>query len=526
MLVFLSNRCRRFCDDISGGITAFTIMVFILVFVAVGMAVDFMRHETYRAELQDALDRGVLAAAAFSQTVDAEQTVRAYMKSTNYVKHCYHLDPIKTVQTTGSRVITASASCPLNTYFLKLVGIPKLDVLAKGTAIEGATKIEVSLVLDISTSMVINNSGGTSQTRLEVLQSSANTFMDLMFSGTNNNRLSMSLVPFAGQVNAGQTAFNYLNDTPAHSYSHCIEFDAADFTYFPNVNGDKLSDPATTAIKLPPYKSRGQMQHFNFSKFQNSLTGQADLYGPEGVSNVDWGWCPTDAQRIEYFATDKDVLKARIAGLRTHEATGTYYGARWGAMLLDPSANDLTASLVAANEVSSDQSELPRSYSDVDVQKFLIIMSDGSTTGQVRIPDHKYDEQVEIDQWASQLSSNQNVDFQRVDETGNVIFNGPTVDGGFTNDPAIASREAARIAFRNICETSKDNGVVVFTIGFDIDPDLNTATQEQIASAARAKSDLAACATSSSHSYDVQGAGLLSAFSAIASTIQKLKLLN
>jgi len=524
-------RCRQFFEDTYGGITALTLTVFIVMMVSVGMAVDFMRHETYRVELQDALDRGVLAAAAFDQTIGAEETVRSYLKSTNFVKDCYQLDlPVSAVTTTGSRTITASATCELDTFFLKLVGMPKLDVKAIGSAIEGASMVEVSLVLDISTSMVMNNSNGTNETRLQVLKTSANQFLDRMFVAANNDRLSLSLIPFSGQVNAGPTAFNHFNSSRTHNYSNCIEFDSSDANYVANGDSDFTASSLNTMTRAPSAASRDQTQHFNYSVFVDYATN-ARSHGPIGVGNVGWGWCPSDTQQIAYHQTDKDALKARINAMEAHEATGTYYGARWGAMLLDPTSNDLTGSLIAANEVDSDQSAVPRAFGDPEVQKFLILMGDGATTGQVRVVDDLYDNTpsfgsvTDPQHWASNLSSNQWNDFEYVGVDGNPITQGQMLDGTYTFDAGLASRDAARQAFLDVCETSKDNGVVVFTIGFDLEPDPNTATQSEIDSAARARADLGACATSNFF-YDVNGTGLQDAFAEIAATIQKLRLVN
>lgn len=524
-------RCRHFCEDTYGGITALTLTVFLVMMVSVGMAVDFMRHETYRVELQDALDRGVLAAAAFNQTIDPEETIRSYLKSTNFVKGCYKLDaPVVPVMTDHSRTITASASCELNTFFLKMVGIPTLDVKATGSAIEGASKVEVSLVLDVSVSMVLHNSGGTANTRLEVLQSSANEFLDLMFTPSNNDRLSMSLIPFAGQVNAGPTAFGYYNDVRTHGYNHCIEFDSSDLNFVANGSDDVEAHPLNTMIQSPPQNSRAQMQNFNYSVYWDPVNRVAH-HGPIGYSGVGWGRCPSDAQQIAYHQTSKDALKARIDALQVYEATGTNYGARWGAMLLDPSSNGLTGALIGANEVDSTQSAVPRSYTDPEVQKFLIILGDGATTSQLRVRDHLYDNipsfgyGTDAEYWASNLSSNQSNDFEFVGPNGEAITSGYMLDWSYTHDPGLASREAARWSFLKVCETAKDNGIVVFTIGFDLEPDPATADWQEVQSAARARADLAACATSEFF-YDVQGEGLVDAFSQIAATIQKLRLVN
>jgi len=396
MAMRVGTRLHQFKEDSFGGITALTITVFIIMMASVGMAVDFMRHETYRAELQDAMDRGVLAAASFSQSIDADKTVREYLKSTHYVKHCYKITkPIVPVITTGSRTIEATATCELDTYFLKLVGIPKLNVLATGKAIEGASQVEVSLVLDISTSMVIFNANGTSNTRLEELQSAASPFVD----------------------------------------------------------------------------SRNQMQHFNFSKYWSDVASQYQ-HGPVGVQNVNWGWCPKNNQDIEYFS-------------------------------------------------------VPRDYDDPEVQKYVVLMSDGATTGQVRLDGNLYKSDADYDKWATQLSDDQENDFIDVDLDAAQIFQGDEVDGGYTFDPQVAAREASRQAFLDICETAKDNNVIIFTIGFDLDTNNPSATTEEYEEALRAQSDLAACAsTPTGHFFDVSGDGLTGAFAKIASTIQKLKLLN
>ena len=66
----------------------------LLMLVAGGMAVDYQRHELVRSDLQDALDRGSLAAANQFQIYtddpgntlndQARAVIYSYMKSRNY----------------------------------------------------------------------------------------------------------------------------------------------------------------------------------------------------------------------------------------------------------------------------------------------------------------------------------------------------------------------------------------------------------------------------------------------------------
>ena len=74
-------RLDRFWRDVHGGLTAFTAVTFLLMFGAAGMGVDFIRQETLRSELQGALDRGVLAAAALTQTGEGKIVVAEYLRS-------------------------------------------------------------------------------------------------------------------------------------------------------------------------------------------------------------------------------------------------------------------------------------------------------------------------------------------------------------------------------------------------------------------------------------------------------------
>ena len=470
MGVCVKRAGARFFRDIEGGITAFTLLVFLLMVLAVGMAVDFMRHETSRAELQNAVDRGVLAAAAMTQTMGGEETVRAYIKSTNFVPEGYELSVVPGTTDDGFSKLTATASYDLRTYFLKLAGINTLPVIAKGAAIEGISAIELSLVLDVSTSMSYETTGGTANSRLSVMKTSAKSFVDQVLGNSVAGATTISLVPFAGQVNPGATAFSHFRSNVVHGHSYCVEFGDADYT----------------TLAAPGMHSLAQDQHFNFSLPWNQKNG---VTYPE----IGWGWCPAgNEEEIIYHSSNADTLKTAIDNLNTHEATGTQYGVKWGAMLLDPSSNALTGKLVTANEVDATYAGLPVAHGTANTKKFLVIMSDGNTTGQYRLNADKYDTAAERDHWTSNSSTNQGADF----------------NFGYLD------RAEARARVLEQCQAAKDAGIVVFTIGFDI------------SEGSDAHTDMSACATSPSHFHDVDGLELATAFDKIVQTIQKLKLIG
>lgn len=462
---------RRFNTDESGSITAFTILSFLLMVVSAGMAVDFMRHETHRVELQDALDRGVLAAASITQTKPATETIRSYMKSANFVDQNYVLSvqEVNTPQVNPYyRKVSATASFDMRTFFLKIIGINTLAVVAKGGAEEKQLDIEISLVLDISTSMSIENTGGTSEKRIELLRRSASEFVDLVVNPSNAGHLTMSVVPFAGQVNPGPAARNYLRSSAVHNYSNCVDFGTYDF-----------SDGT-----LPGPSSVNQMQYFQYS---------SDFYS-SGDTFRDWGWCPIDAGEIVYHSDNATVLKNRVENLRTHEATGTQIGMKWGVALLDPTSRDMNNTLINAGDMSATFANRPVSYATARTMKTLVIMSDGNTTVQKRLNNSAYNSSSERAAWATNLPS--------------------SMSGGWGNFHTSTSSSTARQQFLDLCTDAKANGITIFTIGFDV------------ADGSNAQTDMAACASSASHFYDVDGLELIDAFRSIAATIQKLKLVQ
>jgi hypothetical protein len=176
------------------------------------------------------IDRGMLAAAALTQVVDAEITVREFLENRTLSENDLNVLVSSDAALNYRRIDAgAGAEYEMNTIFLRMVGLGKLKVAARSAAIQGARDVEVSLVLDISGSMARENTGGTSLKRLDVLRDTASGFVDAILTPTAIPTTSLSLVPFSGQVNAGPL-FDMLNGTRIHNYSSCTEFADSDST--------------------------------------------------------------------------------------------------------------------------------------------------------------------------------------------------------------------------------------------------------------------------------------------------------
>jgi hypothetical protein len=76
----LFEKMSFFRDD-RGALTPLMLVMFTGIILTTGVALDLIRQESERTDLQDALDRGVVAAASLTQSLDPEATVRARFKS-------------------------------------------------------------------------------------------------------------------------------------------------------------------------------------------------------------------------------------------------------------------------------------------------------------------------------------------------------------------------------------------------------------------------------------------------------------
>lgn len=71
--------CRHFNRDESGNLVIFGVYIWLLIFMVAGIGIDLMRVERDRTALQYTLDRAVLAAADLDQTLDPKTVVQDYV---------------------------------------------------------------------------------------------------------------------------------------------------------------------------------------------------------------------------------------------------------------------------------------------------------------------------------------------------------------------------------------------------------------------------------------------------------------
>jgi hypothetical protein len=503
------NLLSDFREDESGGILAFTLVMFLTMVVGGGMAIDFINHEMRREAVQDALDRGVLAATASAKAAGAvtpaeiaAAEIAARDKVLSYVT-VSGFDPVAlgvVVQpnfTINSQRIDVAANFNVDTYFLRLSGIQTLTGQAAAAASVQQSNIEMSLVFDVSGSMdfdVYDANGNFLGRRIDLLQAAAKDFAAIMLSGDSPNYTTISVVPFSGQVALSPTlaseypsfgGFDPVTGTigPWHNYSNCMIFNAADYT----------------RTDFGPLESRQQYEHFKL------FGGRGGNRPPELIS-----WCPDSTAQIMPLSNSLTDINAMLDGLTPQGATNTWTGIKWGTALLDPSTqpiiNNLTqncpSGFCAVNPAFSSR---PAAYSDPDTLKFLVVMTDGQNTSELAIPANTYNAYQ-----SNMTYTQQNADYWDQYNAGGVLFN----RNGLLPGVELTTGSEGDVRMQNICSAAKSAGIVIFTIGVDITVGSNEYDQ------------MRNCASNTGNFYSVGSANMADAFTGISNTIQKLRLVN
>ncbi|GAA6207143.1 pilus assembly protein TadG-related protein [Cognatishimia sp. WU-CL00825] len=559
---------RRFRREEDGSMVYFGVMVFLMIMMVGGIGVDVMLAEMRRTQLQDTLDRAVLAASSLEQDLNPESVVEDYFAKSDLSEH---LEDIQVEEGLGYRTVSATANTSVTTKFMRLTGINTLNMNAASAAEERIGGVEISMVLDVSGSMNSNN-------RLPNLKVAANDFVDTLTSTTEDGKLSVSIVPYATQVSAPEILAEQLNMTEEHTYSNCVNFAAGDFS----------------ETSIDPNAELQRTMHFDPWSDSDGRDNDPMVTVPSAVcvSAAD------NTREMVVLQKDATTLKNFINSMWGGGNTSIDVGMKWGTALLDNSLQPVVSALIDEGHVSSDFEGRPNAYNDSQTLKVIVLMTDGQNTSQYYIKDdyrtgdsniwwndeqeiysvyigedtgdedndgdttepmfywphnsawrdHAYGEGVYEETQTSYVcrSYRRNGSCKRykrvrktvtVDEPGSaeivsyadlwartsIKFNVDEhykpwmIDSEANDDWYYGVRSYVGGSTKNtrtqaICDAAKAEDIVVFTIGFEAPSGGQTVLQN--------------CASSPSHYFDVDGLEIADAFAAIAASIRQLRLIQ
>lgn len=508
-------RLRQFWADETGAILPFALIMFVLMLMAGGMAIDVMRRESARVMLQNTVDRAVLAAADLDQLRDAEEVVNGYFDAAGMRE--YLLD-VQVNEGLNFRTVRAETAATIDMFFLNMVGIETMTAPAAGTAEERIQNVEISLVVDISGSM-----GGT---RMSNLKTAAYEFIDAVIAENPpqanqvNGITSLSIVPYQAMVNLGDDLGARFNLGNAHDFSQCVVF--------------AYDDYLQTAIT--PTQPLNRMAHF-----ENSNSSNTPIRNPNCAVS--------DDEAIIAYSVNRNDLKDKIDDLSAGGNTAIDVGMKWGVALVDPAARPAINALEDANLINEYLRDRPADYSDQETLKVVVLMTDGENTSQIDLkPEfktglsnvwwHEGDNRYSVytpsynDYWYPHAPNNfhnqpyggfnnsrrlSHVElFSRFAKNRIAEYFFRTPDPGNQYNTyrnavtTIVNGSEADRRTRALCDEARDAGIVVFAIGFE--------------APSRGQTLMRDCATTPSHYFDVSGVEISEAFSAIARTINQLRL--
>ena len=347
------GEARMSLSDDEGTVTVFTLFLAIMFAMIMGMAIDVTIAQYEQARLQATADRAALAAADIDQSIGARDVVDSYFETAGLLDKLDDVELPEGSNGPSMRRVRVKTSSDVPTAFMHLLDVDFLKVAGYAEARDAFSSIEVSLVLDVSGSMRYE-AGGTP--RITLLKDAAGDFVKRVLAEDNTDKVSISLVPYAGQVNVGPELFALLGGQRLHNGgaagSSCLEITADDF--------DDLKIPSSSTVQVP---------HF--------------MYWTIDWDFMQWGWCPDDTTAILPISNDAAGLEAKIDGMHLHDGTGTAFAVKWGLALLDPSSRDTITDLRALGVTGPISEGRPAEYDD-DVRKILVLMTDGKITDQWR----------------------------------------------------------------------------------------------------------------------------------------------
>jgi len=525
-------RTRSFARDEGGTLIIFGLVLLVLMAAMGGFALDLMRHEERRTQLQNSLDRCALMAASLTNDLDPTGVVNDCMQKSGLGTE---LEQVQVTTGLNFKDVRARGRVDTNPIFMHMIGINQFDALGASGALQRASNVEIMLVLDVSGSM--------SGAKIANLKVAASEFVDTLLSGDTENRFSVTIVPYNAQVNLGPVLRAKYNATHVHGVPdvNCLEIPASAYA------------TVTLSRTLPlPMAAFADVTGGTYGG--NTYTNRTDTNA--ATMNPSAPFCRNTAANIVRLpSNDVPTLQAQIDGLVAGGNTSITLGMKWGVTLLDPGARPMFNELRAEGAVPAKFTGRPFDWNDQDAMKVIVLMTDGEhvshnkTNDAVKVgpspiwrspvdgnfsilhstapapnqywvphlgtwqatPWNSGTRQTWQDVWAAQRQSW--VAWQLYARA--LGTTDATRNTAYSNAMTMFQSQYASVAtmdsqLQQSCTLAKTSGVIVYGIAFE--------------APANGQAQISACASSPAHYFDAQGLEIQSAFRTIASNITQLKL--
>lgn len=366
----------------------FFLLIFVLMIIFGGIAVDVMRFETRRVALQQTMDRAALAAASLTQTRTPQEVVDDWFSKAELgadLPMVTFTDPtVAAIADAGLRRVTISARVRSNNFFMGIFSDNDfLEGPSLTEAAQGVSEIEVMMVLDITGSM--NSSAAMPDdpttpineaafTRIQALRMYADEFVQLVKANDVRDGVSIGIVPYAAQVNIPVNLRNQFNYTNLSSWDYvpnvgvpnidCMEIPVS--TY--NTTGVSLSAPIPMAAVVDAGNDVSTTTNYLAPVGPTATSRACTTVADNGATP----WNEAHANQVMLPTKDVDVVRERISRLVAAGNTYIAVGMRWGTALIDEQARPIYTAIG-----DSTVQGRPADNASVQTRKIIILMTDG-----------------------------------------------------------------------------------------------------------------------------------------------------
>ncbi len=352
-----------FLRDEDGTILFFAVTMMIVMFMLAGMGVDIMRFESTRTDLQQTADRATLAATSGTQILSPTAVVADYFAKAGLADKLTFVEFTKGL---NFRTVRTEARANTNPIFLRLYSrsaVDQIQARALSVAEQRITNVEISLVLDVSGSMA--------GSRMSNLKTSATEFIDTVLATDTENKMSISIVPYNGQINMTQDFQNlYVNRTNDHNVANVNCFDLPASAYTQTGMSTNASMPVTGHVDT------------------RTSTGLNGGWANPPSPGAGQRWCPPSTKNVILPPTNNaTVLKSHINGLVAEGATSINAGMKWGMTLLDPGSRNVVSAMITQGKTPAVFQGRPYDYEEPEMLKVLVLMTDGEHFAEERLND-------------------------------------------------------------------------------------------------------------------------------------------
>lgn len=337
----------RFARDDRGNVMILFGLMFTVMLLMVGGAVDFGRWLHARTQTWQAMDTAVLAGARALQLKASDPDAAAAVAQRYYTENVssravLSSDSITFTVTDGNSAVSASGGADIDAVFLGIMGIEKLSLFNRsdarlpksqiGAGGNSNSSVEIALMLDVTGSM--------QGSKISDLKSAAKNLVDIVVWEDQSKYTSkISLIPFSEAVNVGS------------SYASSVRGNVP-------TTITVSSGWYTSSFRLTTCVSERSDVTYAFSDEPPATSYVGAVYTANGSCN------PSNA--IIPLTSTTSTLKSAIDNFQAYGATAGHIGTAWAWYTLSPKWNGVWP-----------EASQPGAYDDPKVRKIAVLMTDG-----------------------------------------------------------------------------------------------------------------------------------------------------